>query len=165
MSIRDETTFEVEEILDAKLTPYGWLYYVKWRYYPSCKNTWEPEDSFHQKDILESFWNAHDRAYQEMLSRASGFPEKVRDLPATFKQMSKFDLRPKLNDEEDVEEFLSIRHKDGVLCCDVKLHSYPLPLCIPVQILKEKCPSKLAKFYETIIMGREDVKHRFLSPS
>ena len=58
--IDGEPEYEVEAINTHRRQGRGYLYLIKWKDYPSAKNTWEPKQHLlHARNILKSYKNWH----------------------------------------------------------------------------------------------------------
>ena len=58
--INKEEQYEVEAILQHRRQGKGWKYFVKWKDYPSSKNSWEPVSHLtNAKDTLEAYKKRH----------------------------------------------------------------------------------------------------------
>ncbi|KAF9995639.1 hypothetical protein BGZ80_007460, partial [Entomortierella chlamydospora] len=58
----DTSTYEVERIVNhrpSRVTPNTVEYSVKWKNYPSSKNTWEPEEHFIERQCIADYWAEH----------------------------------------------------------------------------------------------------------
>ena len=55
-TIDNESVFRVENILATRLRGGKRQYLVKWEGYPSTENTWEPEDSILDSQLIDNFY-------------------------------------------------------------------------------------------------------------
>jgi hypothetical protein len=54
---KSEEYFIVENIVDYRKTAAGdYEYHVKWKGFPKEQNTWEPANSFIEKDVISNYW-------------------------------------------------------------------------------------------------------------
>jgi len=60
ITIGKEIEYEIEKVLDSKISRRKLLYFVKWKGYPTSENSWEPiENLKHFLDLTWSFYKKH----------------------------------------------------------------------------------------------------------
>ena len=148
----EEEQWEVEYIEDARVKPNeGWEYLVKWKNYTTAFNTWEGEAQFDQQDPIREFWKTHSREEVMAPSHSKDLPKQSLELSSEGIEEITSKIYPKIT-EKDIESILGISKNNGQKICKVKVHNYPKPIHIPAMKMREICPSKLIKYYESKIV-------------
>jgi len=61
----EETSFDIDYVIDHKLEGNVNFYLIKWKHYPKRSATWEPEDHFDSTEAIEEFWLGRRRSPSE----------------------------------------------------------------------------------------------------
>ena len=57
----ENTTFEVEKIIDHRTRNGKIEYFVKWKSFSDDENTWEPETHFNTTECIEEYWKTKNK--------------------------------------------------------------------------------------------------------
>lgn len=141
----DSQEYPVEKILEDKIIEGRKHYLIKWEGYDYNSCTWEPIENLNASSLMKEYEYASfimkKQAHKEPIKLPPEEEEKINQIL----QVNEIDLIIKVNRNENNVILADCSFKPN--SCGISIDN----VLIPTYILKDKCPLKLLKYYESRI--------------